>query len=80
MTREERKAANLLKKQQLKEERAEARKELKAWNWLIRNAKKKGALVEETIAFTLSVFCPLPDDHRLNYCDLHDSAKQMKSL
>jgi hypothetical protein len=55
MTREERKAATLEKRQRIKEERAEARKELKSWNWMIRKLKKKGAIIEETVISILGI-------------------------
>lgn len=48
MTREERKAFTILKRQILKEEKAQERKEKKSWNWMIRKLKKKGALIDES--------------------------------
>jgi hypothetical protein len=48
MTREERKAITKGKKLLAKEERAEARRDMKAFNWMVRKLKAKDALIEIT--------------------------------
>lgn len=50
MTREERKAARLAAIEKKKQDRIQERADIKAWNWMIRKAERKGALIEQTIS------------------------------